>query len=655
MDRSLYTHALIRSFYDRGDDYVDSFWPLVLAVLPRNGSFLPSEEVQRKINSAYGLHIPQHSLSVISTRAKRKGFMVQQEWKFALTPQGVTYVDSLEPERDVERRINELIDDAFGFLNDKRQLAISKDEVSTLLRAFIAEHLELFEQYINPEAPAAEVRTISIQPIHEAALLEYFAEIERARPTLFETLRDIIRGSIISVVIHSPSPADTSQRFERTRLYLDTNFLFSAMGLHHDVFNRAATELLELVKAEGNFELRVFDFTVDELMSVLQTYPAYQHMYVPRIKVAAIHSSLKSKGWTPSRARQFMSRIEEELWKLGIRIEPTDVNLRKYRPNPDSSSALGKYKPEQGIRGQNHDLAAMERISQIRGSPVRRLEVSGALFLTSDVRLTNFNIVEDAHSKKGTVAEVILDRVLTNVLWLKHPRLLKEFPLGSIISMHSRHLFIDRDVWSRFYEIIGQLRQSGSIDDRDIAILLYDQQIQEVLKGFRRTEVIDIKPDWVLQNIDSARLRVKKEEESRLEETRLDFDTKLQEVEKRKTEEFLNLVSRVKDEIKSDARRKSRSAAKIMVGSAVVLIGMVAVLVAPSVVSEWTWLEPRAWLFGLVVVIALWLFGVKADRIHAKGRLEERLFDGFYRNGLRRSKLEELEAKATVTIGGATS
>jgi len=34
MERLIYTYALIRSLCDQGEDYIDSFWPFVIKVLP---------------------------------------------------------------------------------------------------------------------------------------------------------------------------------------------------------------------------------------------------------------------------------------------------------------------------------------------------------------------------------------------------------------------------------------------------------------------------------------------------------------------------------------------------------------------------------------------------------------------------------------------
>jgi hypothetical protein len=644
MNGTLYTYALIRVFYDKGHDYIDSFWPLVLLVLPRERKYLSAEEIQRDVASKYGLNIPQHALSVIATRAKRQGFLTPHHGSYALTQEGVSHLDSMEPERDVERRINEMVEDASGYLSQKLERVFSRDQVASLMRAFIAEHIELFEDFIHPESAHELGSTQEPLPREEAALLDYFVEVERNRPALFDTLRDLVRGSIISAIIHSESFADATRHFERTQVYLDSNFVFSILGLHHDEFNKPAQELFEIMRAEKGLELRVFDFTIDEIVSVLKAFPSEQHIYLPDIRVASIHSSLKAKGWTPSFARQYILRIEDEISKLGIRITRTKIDLNQYIvENPELISKLFKYKPEQTARGQNHDLAAIQQVKEIRGGPVRQLEMARGLFLTSDMRLARYNILEGFHKERATIAEVVADRVMTNILWLKNPKLLRKLQLGSIIAMHSRHLFIQTDVWRRFFETVRQLRSSGKIDQRDAAILLYDQRVQDMLRSDRPGEVGKIGPEWVLGNVESARNRVAAEMVAKLERQKIDFDTRLRDLERQKTDEFLQAVEKAKTTIQNDARARALLVTNAVMALLLIIVGLMATWISPHVVRSWDWLEPRVWLVGVVVAICFWLFGVKADRFQARTKLEERFFWRFYRRGLKHSKLEQIE------------
>lgn len=70
---SIYTYALIKALYDEGEDYVDSFWPIVVRTIPSNQSVTPSF-VQRNLRENCDLEIPLHVLDVILTRGKKRVF-----------------------------------------------------------------------------------------------------------------------------------------------------------------------------------------------------------------------------------------------------------------------------------------------------------------------------------------------------------------------------------------------------------------------------------------------------------------------------------------------------------------------------------------------------------------------------------------------------
>jgi len=372
MSSQLYTYSMIRALYDKGEDYIDSFWPFVLCVLPPDKSALSYDAIQGIIEKKYGLDIPQHSLGVIVTRAKHKNLISAKNRRCALTENGLKYLQTFEPEKDVNRRINELLEDARGFLKEKHHVTLSSTDIRELIQAFVKEHIEFFEQFINPEGVTAELSTQEkILQAHEAALLSYLAGVERAKPSIFNTLQEIVCGSIISAILRGKSLAEATKRFEHTSVYFDTSFAFSTLALDFDAYNKPAQELLKLMNLERSFRFKVFDFTVDEMVRVLRNYPKEHHLYLPNIKVGSIFSSLKAKGWTTADITEFIVKIEENLWKLGITVEPTRVDLQKYTPTSENQrDALLKYKPEQRELGQNHDLAAVEKIVEIRKGPV---------------------------------------------------------------------------------------------------------------------------------------------------------------------------------------------------------------------------------------------------------------------------------------------
>lgn len=650
MDGLLYTYSLIDALYNEGEDYIDCFWHFVLTVLPVDKSAATITDIQTAIANKHGLHIPIHALNVITTRAKRKGYVIQQTRNYVLTDKGLERLSSLETKREAERRINELLEDARQFLMNQEHIELSADEVKQLLLTFVNEHTALLERFLNPDTQGQSRASSpdSLPKATEAALLRYFVEVEKARPLLFRSLRDVICGSLMSRVVHTPNLAEPTRPFNKTIVYLDTNLVFSLLGLHYEEFNKPAKELLDLMVETKRFEFRVFDFTVSEIVGVLSQYPRKAKGYYPGVKVGSVYSSLRSRRWTASTLRKFIADIEQHLADKGIRIESTSVDI-----SPSSLYAaerladLRQYKPEQGLLGQNHDLAAIDRVVSVRGSDVRRLEDAKAFFLTSDYRLTQYCGKERGHHDKATISEVILDRVLTNILWIKKPTIMKAVPLHTIIAMHSRHLFVDKAVWERFHTTVQELRTRGTIDDRDIALLVYDQRVRELLANIEPADASKIDPEWMLQNLEETKQRIDEETSNKLA---AQLQEQVAEVEDASSGRILDTWYKQRRDIKKQAIRlttKIDNGARLAL--AIVLV-LVIWKLTPTITAKWSVIEPFTFVAQVGSAFLVALLGVVFRRIGRKHKRQSWLLKQVERKLLRLSRID-----AFVEVQGADS
>ena len=63
MNNLLFTYALIKSLYDQGDDYIDSFWPFTIQVIDESKDS-DTSYIQSKVLDTCGLSIPLHVLGI---------------------------------------------------------------------------------------------------------------------------------------------------------------------------------------------------------------------------------------------------------------------------------------------------------------------------------------------------------------------------------------------------------------------------------------------------------------------------------------------------------------------------------------------------------------------------------------------------------------
>lgn len=639
MSNKLFTYSFAKTLYEQKKNYIDTFYPFILKVLPDDETALKIDYIQSKVKENYGLDIPEHSLKSIITRAKKKGYVTEQKWKVKLTEKGVKYLDRLESESEVNRRISELLDDIKIYLK-KPQL--SQDEIYKIVLSFINQNIYTLVLFFNPASDITKVDLpIKKTRKYEDKLVRYFEITEKQKPTLYKTLQDIVYGSVISTAASSPKIAEIDKKFKSVQVFFDTNFILSIFELHFPEFSKPAKELFNLLKI-NEFTLKVFDFTVDEIVGVLKNYSSAQHMYIPNVRVDSIYSNLKSKGMTIEDVKEFIQSVEKRIWDLGIKIEPTGIELKTYRPKKEENLIrISRCKPEKSERAQNHDIAAIEKIEQIRGKPAREIERSKAFFLTSDLRLSNCNYFEWGHKENMTVCEVVPDRLITNVLWLKNPITIKDIPLNSIIAIHSREILINRRIWIRFYENAQKLKADGYINDRDLSMIFYNHCIEEVLSKFDESDIDKVTSELILEEIANASKGIDSETQKKLEEQKKIFEDRITQKELEKEKKWERKLGEIKNLMKTRAQKKSKRIIDIVSGICVLIVAILLWKLVGVVIVHWNTIEPIVWIVGFIISIGLPLLGIKIKLEKVRKRLESQLFNRIYRKQLRELKIED--------------
>lgn len=627
-NKLLYTYAIAKTLYEKFGDYIDTFYAFVLKVLPEDRTPVDFSYIQKNIEQNSGMFIPEFSLTSIITRAKRKGYLIEQAGYVKLTDKGDKYVQNLESEGDVNRRVNELLEDIKLYLNEPH---LKIEEVYKIILCFINENIDPIIDFFNPTKSCNLGKGIKIHK-YEGKLLEYFKIADQSKPNLYKTLQDIVYGSIISLSASFSNIAEINQKFRDVQIFLDSNFLFSLFELHYPEMDKPVKELFEMLK-NNKFTIKVFDFTIQEIVHVLSNYANEQYMYIQGIKVNSIYCNLKSKGWTKEDAYEFIQKIEEKIWNLGIHIYPAKIDIDTYVPNRDYVSKIQKYKPllpYQSEQTYYHDLGAIEKIKEIRGSPKREIEKSVAIFLTSDLKLSRFDFLELKHKQNLTVCEVIPDRLLTNILWLKNPSMIKDVPLQKIIAIHSRGVFIDQKIWSRFYFNVKKLRDENHITDRDVAMLFYSGHIEKALLEFNDTDVEKITTGFIEEQIDDARKKIDKETQEKIESHKVIFEEKIAgEIDKQRVWE--SKIKKIKSKIEGESKDKA-----VFVTNFEFVILLILILIFLKIILS----LPKGITSIVQAAISICTFlGFKFDMFHIRSKSIDMRFNLYYQKKLKEFNL----------------
>ncbi len=567
---SIYSYALIYALHEEEMDYTEIFYPFILQTLSRDRSFSKVEEIQKNIDLRFGFNVPRYALEIILRKAHEKGYVQHEDNRYALTRKGIDFVDSIaDIELRQHRRINKFLKNMTEYINNKSPKGhrYQRKDVETNFFKLIKSNIELLLEFI-PTSHMTTKTTITAEDYEglttiDILIYEYLAYIEENDDEMFEIFKNILLGSIISIALFYDQK-ELRQSFQPIEIYLDSNFLFSLFEFHPEGLNKAAKELFEILREYPQFKLKVFDFTLSEISRVIQKYPLFVSKYPKKIKVDSIYDILRKKGWKPQQVNLFVSTLERTITKMGIEIERTEIdNLYTYTPDQECISIppeeleteFMKYKPiiqypteRAYVESKNHDLAAICLIKKKRGHPVRTLEDSQAIFLTSDLKLSKFDLYAFGHRDYGTIPEVIPDRLFATILWLKNPSLNPNTPIRVIISAYSRNLFIKQAVWEKFYQILKQLVEKGKINNKEISTLFYHDYIETALIEFSEEDIEQIDESFVLKHIEEAKEMMERDIEKQKE----------QEMQKKMQKKFSELIEQQKPELINEGIKKQK-------------------------------------------------------------------------------------------------
>ena len=589
MEKIIYTYALAKSLYDQGEDYIDAFWPLTLRVFNINRKRLKLISIRDLIKNDLELNIPLHSLETILNRAEKNGYLVKKHrHHFEITESGLKYINNFKTNKEVERRLNALFIDIKDFIKSKfnlekeiKEIKISILELITKNINLLIENFSLDKQFI----PILKTNNLDLKNY----LIEYMEIADREKPDQYKTLKDLVLGSIISTIINSKKPEKIiliiRKKYNNCVFFLDTNIIFSLMNLDEKELNEGANELINLLKSY-KCKLKVFTFTIQEICKVLQGYSQKSFLYSKTIRVNSIYYQMKMKGWDKKYLKDFIINIEEKLSNLGLEIELIEnVNINNYNPKKQEYlSRMLHYKPEMGRIYQNHDLAAIDKIEELRGGyPIWKVEKAKYFLLTSDKGLNNFNFKEMGHERDGTVGEVILDRILTNILFLENPN--ANISLKSIIGAHSQGLFIQSSVWEKFSMVLQQLKREGTVSDKKIASLFYHKYIEDVLREIDESEVDKINYQLVISEIEKASKLKGKEEKRKEEEFIKTLDKEVSRKENEIEKKWLEKIAEIKENLRKIS--KEQSCKEIKIGNIVIKVSLMFAILLFLYLNNW--------------------------------------------------------------------
>jgi predicted nucleic acid-binding protein len=584
---------MAKSLYDkRNGDILDILVPFIVIIVNKDesGEGINKSRIQSSLKEDYNLKIPLYVLKSIITRAKRKKYLKQANNKMFLAENAAKIIDNIKKERKINRENQEFISGLKEFLKEKN-INLSQVEIADKLKEVINTNLKTLTAYLGDFPDLNKVNKIKEKEARY--FLKYFEIVEKEKPAQFEVLKNLIMGSVICALVKKDHN-QLKSKLKPAKIFLDTNVIFNILAYHAEELVLPCQELIKILK-ENNFKFYIFDFTIQEVRTVLGRYSSLYHKTSREYRNNSIYSKLKAMGKTPLDIREVILNLEQILREKEIEVYPTEKELsNKIDPDLDYGS-ISQYKESSNFT-HNHDLYAIEYIRKIRSKRVTKLENAKAIFLTSDLRLVKYNFCEDGHRNDSTLNEVIATFTLSNILWFKNPGINNQLPLKSAISIHANSLFLDNGFWNNFHHKLEQMKKDKLLTEEDLAYLGYSSSLKEILIELDENNQ-QLTDDLIIEIIEKSKIEYEKKEK--------EFCVGEKEKEKleAENEELHKLVNHYNKNIQTDAAQNAARNAKILKVSVIVPLIILSIYSYFAFGSENIFLKGTGYLPGMLGLI----------------------------------------------------
>jgi hypothetical protein len=222
---------LLNHLYEQDEDYIDSFRPYVIKEFPGIGKPVNLSFIQRRLKEKINLKIPMYTLKTIMKRAKRKHYLEKERGEYMLTLEGQEYLNKLEIDTEVQRRMNELLTDLNLFLEEQLKTSLSIDKTQDIFLSFIQKNFEYVSDCFLYNSTSYKENLSKIDT-YDRLIVDYIEIAGNQKPKISDTLKDVILGFIISSALNFEGFYDRNRKFYG-EIYFDSNLIFSLLNLNY--------------------------------------------------------------------------------------------------------------------------------------------------------------------------------------------------------------------------------------------------------------------------------------------------------------------------------------------------------------------------------------------------------------------------------------
>lgn len=518
--RAVAALAIINVNWDDNKDYIANFVPVVAhCIREAEQDAISLPDTQKRVETTFGLRIPQGPLKTILNRMTRDGLVQRHHGVYARTPEALEGI-SLGPARESVLRqhahlVGRLVEFACGLGREW-----TEEQAERALLAYIEVLAEPILGAVVEGEPVVDLPRVGDEG--SVVTSRFVLDLCKREPQAFEYLETIVKGSMLANVLFLPDAFSSGRaRLEKIDVYLDTPVVLRALGYAKEQYRKPAQELIGLLKGEGA-RLRVFEHTLHEVEGVLDGAAA---TYRTGLRADPFPGDVVDFFASENLSR---SDVEMLIASLSSRLDEHEIESV---PTPAHSEGLNfsendlEVALKAGINYGRHetlvkDLNSLTAIHRLRSGEVRRhVERCDAVLVTTNTALVRVgkDFFGDIYGERA-VPVCMSDSALAALAWLMNPTQAPDLPRGQIIATSYAALNPPDAIWRRYLAEIRRLQDRGELTEDQVGLLLFSPDARLELMNATSGDADAFAEGTIAQVLQQAEAAARAEVEDKLSE-----------------------------------------------------------------------------------------------------------------------------------------
>ncbi len=595
--------AILKVFWDRNQDFFDIFVPIVTECIRRaDNDVITTPQVQDDLKQKFGLELPHNSIKTILRRVKQKGYLRQENNLYYRNQSKICQNESgfAQIQSQVVGFYESLVSRFIDFCRRKFSVDFDNDTAETAFQEYLKEHELALVVGSSSTTVIPDVENLSrgSNRFYVGAFVQY---LQTDHPAEFEHWEQIVVGNMLANAVFLPNPNEVNMHFRNTSVFFDTSFLIYALGYAGPARQAPCTELLNLLDA-AEAEMKCFRHTYEEIQGILSACKQrissgqLQDAYGPSMEYFV------QRQYKASDIELFILKLESDLERLRVKVEnkPDYTSHAYVIDESELKSRLTReisYRDPDGLAVER-DVDSISAIMRLRkGYQTTSIERCVAVFVSTNSGLANTaRDFFSNQSSRETIAPVVTDYALTNMLWLKQPLRAPDLPRKRIIADLYAAMNPPENILRQFYLEIKHLSETGRITTEDYYLLRYSAEARNGLMWATRGGQDPVTDLTVREALEYAQDLILADERRKVQE----LQQKVEEEEEKERKRIEN--------VKSRAFQVASWIVKLLRVFALFVLA-----VSTIVMSPWSFIHIKFNLLGIVtmiLVVCVLVFGI---------------------------------------------